>query len=245
MQFVDNLKVVSALFKGTFCRSFIVYGSNIIPSKPNSVSIVSQSNPALFEQVSSQYLLDDTISDYLSPSWQYAIDCLYEVDDCKFYVASYWDFRVILAAVQHYVPKLCFRYNTMYDRLNSFMITNPARGSDLLRKCILMFGDAVNILCNVNPWVERFVPMQQSDVMDLIRKRWLSLCDLPLSSLEQFDCSLKDLGLSLLDMSYLYSHLRTFGYIDVNIPVSKLVRTMLNIQFALFDEIDALSAKYT
>ena len=240
MVFIEDLKKVSQLFSGTFCRDFIVYGSNVIPSIKNELDHARSQNETLYEHVSSRYLLDDTISKYFNPAWQYAFDTVYVVDDCRYHMASYWDFRCILAAASAYEPNLHYRYTTMYDRLCSFMVLNPITQKELMKKLTLLFGDYLQLLSRVAPWVEKMVPLTSGEITELLFYKWISLKDLPKSYLESFDKPLASVQCSMLDLAYLNGNITVYGPMEIDVNISDIVRAIDMSNFGLFDEIDRL-----
>ena len=238
MKIIEKLALVAELFSGTFCRTFLVYGSNIIPLTPNSVDVAMNDNFGLFDDMTTYFNMDDTITPYLTPACPYAFSTIYEVSNCKFYMLSYWDFRVILAGVAKIVPALCFRYTTKYDKLCEYLSVNAKPRKDLLRTVTLCYGDCLSLVNDVSPWVEQFSVLSKGEIIELIQNRWLSLQDLPLSFLEEFDVTLSELDCNMMDLCHLCGELSVYGVAEIGIKVSSIIRAKNESMFSLFDRID-------
>lgn len=131
MNIENKLELVAQLFKSTFCRKFIVYGSNIICLTGNSVDIARDYNPDLFDMVEEQFCITDVMTRFFNPACPYTFETCYTIRECKFYMCSYWRFQVILAATRCYGIKCDFRYNVDKDKIDEYMVLHPRNSSDI------------------------------------------------------------------------------------------------------------------
>lgn len=203
MDLINKFERVAQLFKPTFCRDFIVYGSNLICCNGNCAELARMHNESMYDEVELLFNIDDTLAANLNPAYRYAFDCIYTVDKFKFYMCSYWQFMVILAANEAYRLNHYFRYPTNVDLLNSYMYCNRC-GSDLLYKyCTLLFGDVLNLMNRVGVIVDSIKSVDEVTIDSWLTNRWLLLQDLPRDVLAHKSSHMKELGLQLRDLSFL------------------------------------------
>lgn len=203
MKLLENLSKVCTLFKPTFCRSFILYGSNIICCSPNVISIAKSTNLGLYNEVESMFNLTDDIARYLNPAYEFAFTTVYHLNGFKFYMATYWQFMVIKAANNVYKINHDFRYIDSMNRLNSFMCINRCDSYKLRSWCIMIFGDALSLTSSVGEYVEKMYDAKDSDIVKWLNGRWLSLEDLPYDYVKNSNKRLDECGCMVKDLSYL------------------------------------------
>lgn len=241
MDLINRLEHVALLFKPTFCRSFIVYGSNIICTSQGAISLAVESNPIVYSLIENDCCITDTHAKIFNPAWQYAFDVIYTVDKCKFYIASYWQFQVILAADRCYKINTNYRYPFNWDKLSEYMVIKAPNSSDVKKWCTLLYGDPLSLMANVWPSADKFVLVEQHLVLEWLKARWLSLGDLPMDELSSIDSTLEELGLTLNDMSFISDLYKVY-----NVPcgtVSAVTGGYYNLMDNFYNYISDLSIK--
>ncbi len=232
MKLLNKFELVAQLFKTTFCRSFIVYGSNLLCCSGGCSDIAKSNNGSLYDEVESFYAINDSLARYLNPAHMYAFSCVYYLGDFKFYMCTYWQFMIILAANEAYRLNNHFRYPMTWDKLNEYMCTKPCDRGKLYKWCTMIFGDPVGLMGHVGLYVDSLCDVTDEQINTWLMDRWLSLEDLPYDMVRDCKSRLCELDITLKDLSFMHEWYSSYqieaGSIHDAVAISEEVINLFN-----------------
>ena len=233
MTFLEKLEKVQQLFSQT-CTCFIVFGENILVTSKGACFVAKQDNPEDYESVSQIFSISDSLAEYLGKYYREAFRDSIVVNNSQFYVADVWEARLILAETMLRKTGWQTRWveGDMADVLNSLAWLNPMNPHQVALKANILFNKELYAMYDVMKYQTAFEKYDINMIIDLVRRRYISICSLPVDILTEINKHIDKCELTEYDIISMFK---------VDLPATKDRVRMLSAHDILAARIQAIS----
>lgn len=201
MTFIEKLEKVQKLFNQT-CTCFIVFGENILVTSKGACFVAQQDNPEDYESVSQIFSISDSLAEYLGKYYREAFRDSIVVNSSQFYVADIWEAKLISAEAMLRKTGWNIKWvdGGLEDVLNSLAWLNPMNPHQIALKANILFNKELYAVYDVMKYQTAFEKYDIGMIIDLIRRRYISICSLPIDILTEVNKRLDQCELTEYDI---------------------------------------------
>lgn len=205
MTFIEKLEKVQKLFN-QICTCFIVFGENILVTSKGACFVAEQDNPEDYENVSQIFSLSDSLAEYLGKYYREAFGDSIVINHSQFYIADVWEARLIAseAIVKKTGWKLKWVQGEESEVLDSLAWLNPMNPHKIGLRANTLFNKEMYMIYDVIAYHAAFEKYDIGIIIDLIRRRYISICSLPTEILVEVNKRLDQCELTEYDVVSLF-----------------------------------------